>query len=82
MEIGSYLPLCFLFSPEKEGISQWLDQVIDFGNKSAKHLGQIADAMTEWEGKIAEELQLSEADVAAIKTKHPMDLKLQTYGIH
>ena len=53
--------------------------MIDFGNKSAKHLGQIADTMTEWEGKIAEELQLSVADVAAIKTEHPTKLKLQTY---
>ena len=72
---------CINCFPEKEGISQWLDHVIDFGNKSAKHLGQIADTMTEWEGKIAEELQLTVSDVAAIKTKHPMDLKLQTYGI-
>ena len=53
--------------------------MIDFGNKSAKHLGQVADTMTEWEGKIAEELQLSVADVAAIKAEHPTKLKLQTY---
>ena len=58
---------------------QKLDQVLDFENDGvSKHLGQIADAMYEWEGPIAEQLGLTRADVAAIKTKHPGVLKLQT----
>ena len=44
----------------------------------SKHLGQIADAMYEWEGPIAEQLELTRADIAAIKAKHPGELKLQT----
>lgn len=57
-----------------------LDKVIDsqhFGIH--KHLGMIADSMAEWEGPIANQLQLSPADVAMIKTKHPSHLKLQWY---
>ena len=53
--------------------------MIDFENDGvSKHLGQIADSMYEWEGRIAEELELTSADVSAIRTKHPFDLKLQT----
>ena len=44
----------------------------------SKHLGQIADAMYEWEGAIAEQLGLIRADIAAIKIKYPSELKLQT----
>ena len=44
----------------------------------SKHLGQIADSMYEWEGPVAEALDLERADVAAIVKKHPTDLKLQT----
>jgi hypothetical protein len=44
----------------------------------SKHLGQIADAMYEWEGPIAEQLELTKADAAAINKKHPGELKLQT----
>ena len=44
----------------------------------SKHLGQIADAMYEWEGPIAEQLELRDTDIAAIKTEHPNKLKLQT----
>ena len=51
--------------------------MIDAENRSSKHLGQIADSMYEWEGAIAEELGLTTADVAAINTKHPKELKLQ-----
>ena len=43
-----------------------------------KHLGQIADCMAEWEGRIADELGLTFADIAAIKKKHPGELKLQS----
>ena len=42
-----------------------------------RHLGQIADVMFEWEGPIAEQLGLTRADVAAIKTVHPGHLRLQ-----
>ena len=44
----------------------------------SKHLGQIADTMYEWEGPIAEQLELTRANVAAIKTKYPGELTLQT----
>ena len=58
---------------------QKLNQVLDFENDGVpKHLGQIADAMHEWEGPIAEQLGLTKADVAAINTEHPGKLKLQT----
>ena len=52
--------------------------MIDVGNGGvSKHLGQIADTMYEWEGPVAEQLGLIPADVAAIKVKHPGELKLQ-----
>ena len=44
----------------------------------SKHVGKIADSMYEWEGRLAEELGLTEADVAAIVKKYPTDLKQQT----
>ena len=54
--------------------------VIDSENNGvSKHLGQIADAMYEWEGRIADELGLSVVDVAKIKMKYPSDLNHQTY---
>ena len=52
-----------------------LDLVLD-GDGVSKHLGQIADSMSEWEGRIADELGLKNADVAAIKNDYPK-LKLQ-----
>ena len=53
--------------------------MIDFGNCGvSKHLGQIADTMYEWEGPVAEQLGLTQADVAAVRMKHPGELKLQT----
>ena len=51
-----------------------LNHVID-----PKHLGRIADAMYEWEGRIAEELGLDQADVRTIKTRHQNEHKLQMY---
>ena len=58
---------------------QMLDQVLDFENGGVpKHLGEIADSMYEWEGPVAERLDLTLADVAAIKTEHPTKLHLQT----
>ena len=60
------------------GSNKWNEEIdISHGGVS-KHLGQIADAMHEWEGPIAEELGLTRADIAAIKTKYPNELKLQT----
>ena len=35
-----------------------------------KHIGKIADSMFEWEGPIAEELELRRSDIADIKTEH------------
>ena len=56
-----------------------LDKEIDADNNGVlKHLGQIADSMTEWEGRISEELQLTPADVASIRELHPNKLKLQS----
>ena len=56
-----------------------LDKVIDGdGHGVPKHLGQIADSMTEWEGRISDELELTPAEVASIHTKHPRNLKLQS----
>ena len=49
----------------------------EYGGVS-KHLGQIADAMYEWEGPVAEHLELTKVDVAAINKKYPGELKLQT----
>ena len=55
-----------------------LDKEIDADNDGVlKHLGQIADSMAEWEGRIAEELNLTPADVASIRTRYPNDLDLQ-----
>ena len=48
------------------------------GDGDPKHLGQIADSISEWEGRIADELGLKKADVAAIKCEYPNKLKLQT----
>ena len=56
-----------------------LDHVLDFENCGVPlHLGKIADFMYEWEGPVAEQLGLTLADVVAIKTKHPFELRLQT----
>ena len=50
-----------------------LDKEID-----PKHLGKIADSMAEWEGRIADDLELTDVDVSSIKTKHPTNLRLQS----
>ena len=55
---------------------QRLDEVLDLEHGGVSK--QIADAMYEWEGPIAEQLELTRADVAAIKTEHPNKLPLQT----
>ena len=45
-------------------------------------LNQMAEfeELYHWDGRIANKLGLTQADVAALKTKHPTDLKLQMYG--
>ena len=59
-------------------LRQKLDEILDFGNKGVpKDLGEIAECMHEWEGRIADNLDLTSADVAAIKTKYPSDLRQQ-----
>ena len=58
--------------------SQILDQVVDCDSGGvSKHLGQIADSMYEWEGPVADQLGLSQVDITAIKTAHPMKFSLQ-----
>ena len=55
------------------------DQVLDINNDGVSlHLGQIADKMCDWKGSIADHLGLTPADIAAINTQYPTDLKLQT----
>ena len=55
-----------------------LDQVLDAENGGvSKHLGEIADSMSEWEGRIAEGLGLTVTEIASIKVKHPNELGLQ-----
>ena len=57
-----------------------LDSVLDSDHKGvSKHLGQIVTCMREWEGEIADELGLTQADVASIKSEYPSNLKLQMY---
>ena len=43
----------------------------------SEHLGQIADLMAEWEGKISGALKLTDPDIAGIKKRHPFELNLQ-----
>ena len=53
--------------------------MLDLNNDGVSiHLGQIADKICEWKGSIADHLGLAPADVAAIDTEYPKDLKLQT----
>ena len=72
----------FICTPKgAEKGSQGLDVTIDFDNGGVPaHLGRISEFLREWEGRIADELGLASADVAAIKMMHPFSLKLQTYG--
>ena len=42
-----------------------------------KHLGEVADSMTEWEGPIADNLKLRASNVEEIKAKYPQNLMLQ-----
>ena len=53
-----------------------LDRVID-DDGPCKHFGKIADSMREWEGPIAEQLDLTTPDIAAIRLKYQANLPLQ-----
>ena len=58
---------------------QKLDLQLDSYNQGvSQHLGKIADSIPQWEGAIAEALELTQVDVEAIKAKHPNKLDLQT----
>ena len=63
--------------------NQWkLDNTIDFEHGGVPtHLGAIADAIDEWEGRVAEALALNTVAVACIKAKHQDNLNLQTYVV-
>lgn len=55
-----------------------LIQVLDFESGGVpKHLGKIADFVYEWEGKVADELELTKTDVNSIKLLHKDRLDLQ-----
>lgn len=56
-----------------------LDLVLDSDNSRgvSRHLGEIANQMSEWEGPIAECLGLNPPEIASIKTKYPANLQLQ-----
>ena len=41
-------------------------------------IGTITNSMDEWEGNVAEQLQLTRHEIEAIRKKHPGDLPLQT----
>ena len=42
-----------------------------------KQIGMMADSMSEWEGCIAEELELNGSNIACIKEKHKrLDLQM------
>ena len=63
---------------------QWkLDKEFDFEHKNAsglavpKHLGRIADLMTEWEGSVADCLGLTEPEKYDIREKNPNKPSLQ-----
>ena len=59
-----------------------LDREIDFEHRNnsgqviPQHLGRIADSMVEWEGAVADNLGLTEADRSDIREKKP---SLQRY---
>lgn len=65
-------------------VNRWkLDQEIDFENKDVrgqvipKHLGKIAQPMTDWEGAVADNLCLTDADRSDIKERNRFSPALQ-----
>ena len=66
--------------------NRWkLDREIDFEHRDERdqliprHLGKMAESMTDWEGAIADHLGLSEPDRSDIRDKNPTQPKLQRY---
>ena len=66
--------------------NRWkLDREIDFehrderGQLIPRHLGKMAESMTDWEGAIADHLGLSEPDRSDIRDKNPRQPELQRY---
>ena len=64
--------------------NRWkLDREIDFehrderGQLIPRHLGKMAESMTDWEGVIADHLGLSEPDRSDIRDKNPTRPNLQ-----
>ena len=64
--------------------NRWkLDREIDFehrderGQLMPRHLGKMAESMTDWEGPIADHLGLSEPDRSDISDKNPRQPELQ-----
>ena len=64
--------------------NRWkLDEEIDFEHKDTrnqvipKHLGRIAESMTDWEGTIADHLDLSESDRSDIRERNIREPKLR-----
>ena len=60
------------------GLTYRFDQVLDHDSGGVPiHLGQIADTICEWEGRLAEGLGLTPAEVENIKYKYKDNLELQ-----
>ena len=67
----------FASVPEKKRIK--LDKKLDFDHDGVQRdLGTITNSMDEWEGNVAEQLQLTRPEIESIRTKYPGDLPLQT----
>ena len=69
--------------------NRWkLDQEIDFehkagnGETTSKHLDMIADFMEEWDGAVADNLGLTEADRIDIRQKYANKPDMQRYISH
>ena len=65
-------------------VDRWkLDGEIDFEHRDSrgqvipKHLGRIAESMTDWEGDIADHLGLSDSDRSDIRERNSREPKLQ-----
>ena len=64
--------------------NRWkLDREIDFEHRDERsqliprHLGKMAESMTDWEGAMADYLGLSEPDRSDIRDKNPRQPELQ-----
>ena len=67
----------FASVPEKKRIK--LDKKLDFDHDGVQRdIGTITNSMDEWEGNVAEQLQLTRHEIEAIRKKYPGDLSLQT----